>query len=196
MDPYLLVRIEYYSDISISHFFAGKNAKHRKFAHMKMLLHTLLPERGDQGSVIYLDRGLEPNLSPSIEELLDEEDDISLAGLRAIAIKAGRHTHTWHEAVSKCAVKFEPGDIGFLSGEEAGFNGFVKVANVLDFTSLNLGGTEKRSVKYDVSIIKETLGTQSQWVNGFHENQEAWPFVLPDELEAYVISTCHHHIFL
>ena len=160
---------------------AGHNEQHRKFAHMKMLLQSLLPERGDQGSVIYTDRGLDPKLSPPVEDLLeDDEEEISLGELRRVAIETGRHNFTWHESVSKCAVKFEPGDIGFISGEGTRFESFLKVGNIFELSE----SKEKAALKkYDISVVKETLGTQYQWLNGFRDNREAWPFVLPDDLE-------------
>lgn len=144
----------------------GQSDIERKFKQIQSLTRSLLPKERDS-----------PELHTSVDDLISDDEPASLQALRAINLTAGAHDHTWHESIHNCSVSFRTGDVGFIprTQRELGFDAFVKVRNIFD-----------DSPPPPLALVRETTGQQSQWVNGFMQRQDSWPFVLPYEVEGYV----------
>ena len=146
--------------------------------------------------IVFLDRGTKLFRYRSF--LDDDEEDRcrSLVRLRELKLDAGGHDHSWHEGVHACAVQFDVGDVGYISGanvdllDKDRFNNFVKIGNVLErtHTSSESGNGVQVPFASQIPVVREASGMQTQWVNGFFNRQDVYPFILPGELEGYDIS--------
>ncbi|KAI0061298.1 hypothetical protein BV25DRAFT_1857529 [Artomyces pyxidatus] len=138
-------------------------ASAHKYRQLQALLQSLLPRRSDG-----------PTLLSDIEDMLDEDEPISLAQLRKLSLEQQRHDQAWHERapLGKCAL----GDFGHIPSGTRNFEDFVRLGNFLELGDPMLDS------------FQETTGTQVQWVNGFTERQQASPFPLPGDLEGWPIA--------
>ncbi|KLO11649.1 hypothetical protein SCHPADRAFT_461161 [Schizopora paradoxa] len=160
-----------------------------KYTHFRAIALNLLPKGGDS-----------PALVEALEEFLDDEEEEdgcrSLVRLRELKIDAGGHDHSWHEGVHACSVQFDVGDVGYISGanvdllDKKRFNSFVKIGNVLERTraSTSENSNVQLPVASQIPVVREASGMQTQWVNGFFNRQDVYPFILPGELEGWPLS--------
>ena len=164
--------------------------------HLKALAKSLLPREGKA-----------PELPAELEELLedlDEDEPSSLSRIRELSIEAGLHDHAWHEGVHACKVRFSCGDVGYIkastgdenAGDEAPvgmmdktrFDNFVRIGNVLEPPAEDEGAGTSGHISLPkagprMNVEKESSGLQMQWINGFMQRNEVYPFPLPGEVE-------------
>ena len=156
-------------------------------------------------------------LSESVNEVLDEfeDDTVSLSRLRELYAQTihgeADNIYAWSENISNCRVKLVAGDLGYISSADAvdgrvdmmdksRFRSFVKIGNIAQIltpgqscgvaSGNDIPKSNFRSARYDMSVVKETSGTQMQWVNGFLQRQTVYPFLLPSEIEGSVFCHC------
>lgn len=158
-----------------------------KFMHLKALVGIVLPKESQP-----------PELSEDIEELLEADDDdddetLTLSRLRELNVEAGAHDFAWNEGVHGCKIAFEAGDFGYIARDcvqmmdKSRFNDFVKIGNIFDVARGGKGVPAKSANAFDSThVIKESTGLQMQWVNGFMQRCETWPFMLPGDVEGQV----------
>jgi hypothetical protein len=157
-----------------------------------------------------------PALPKDVDKLLnefEELEEVCLAKLRALTLNNDDgdddYVQAWHERLNGCSVEIMAGDIGYITAKDGDekadmtdstrFDSFVKIGNVANIFSplLTFNHPSKtdddktdepslQSVGYDFSAVKETSGTQMQWVNGFMQRQTIWPYTLPNEIEGRV----------
>ena len=147
-------------------------------------------------------RGQPPELTQLAEELLDDEVEdgaLTLSRLRDLNINAGTHDHAWHEGVHACKIEFHVGDIGYVPKDfdtsEGGtrFNNFVKLGNIYECGREGNEDEDKIDSTVpspEMQVVREAIGSQSQWVNRFIQRSESHPFQFPGDIEGSVLSTC------
>lgn len=146
-----------------------------KFLHLKTLMDALLPIKGQS-----------PELREEVENLIMDDEPVGLKTLRLFNLKRGNHDHYWHENVTRLKVQFTTGDIGYIPKDklrqDRKFNDFVKIANVFEGNGCSL------------KLVTETLGTQFLNIKGTFppEWTDAYPFLLPNEIEGYVVNARLH----
>ncbi|KAI0255628.1 hypothetical protein BJV78DRAFT_1279363 [Lactifluus subvellereus] len=146
------------------------SASLNKYKQLKGLLHSLLPRRREG-----------PELSPELEDLLDDVDEdnpLTLRSLRALSIEQSRHDQTWPARAPVGALA--TGDYGYIPGGSTNFADFVRLGNLLD-------GEDGRGME----VVGETHGTMDVRSSGFHgfpQRQPASPFLIPGELECWPVA--------
>ncbi len=152
-------------------FYTDGEEIRNKFLHLKTLMDALLPVKGQS-----------PELREEVENLIMDDEPIGLKTLRLFNLKRGNHDHYWHENVTRLNVQFTTGDVGYIPKDklrqDRKFNDFVKVANVFEGNGSSL------------KLVTETLGTQYLHIKGTFPGEwtDAYPFLLPDEIEGYVVN--------
>lgn len=150
--------------ISILTLRGGKSDIERKFKHLQALTRSLLPKRTDS-----------PELSATINDLISCCEPASLLAFRTASLNARAHDHCYQEKINSytCKNTFRAGDIGFIprAQSDVGFDAFVKVCNIFDNGGLPLLRSE------------EVTGQWWENSNGFQEDLETWPFILPNDIE-------------
>ncbi|TDL27145.1 hypothetical protein BD410DRAFT_836216 [Rickenella mellea] len=139
----------------------------KKYNHLCALVRNLLPKSNES-----------PELLPTVEELIVDDDDepASIKKLRSVNLRSGAHDLCWHEGVHNCKVTFSAGDIGYVPRGQQGFDTFVKICNVFS------------DMQMSMTLVNETTGRRNQWVNGFIEREDLYPFMLPFEVEGWVLA--------
>ncbi|KAI5115691.1 hypothetical protein M0805_009703 [Coniferiporia weirii] len=164
-----------------------------KLAHVRALVLNMLPKAGHP-----------PDLAEFAEELLEADCEggergrprHSLSRIRIRNIEAGTHDFAWHEGIHSCPLNFTVGDVGFISrdydhiqmSDKSRFDGFVKIGNVFDGGAIIEKASKTVQNVQGMDIVREVIGTQGQWNNGFHRSYEIFPFVLPDNVESWPIA--------